>query len=51
MCSLMSECLDKQRRDDAGSVLSTSLVLGAAIGIAQMLILTVRPFPEASYPS
>ena len=44
MCSLMSEYLDQKRQDEAGSVLSTSLVLGAAVGTAQLLILTVS-FP------
>ena len=42
-CSLMSEHLHTKRRDRAGSVLSTSLLLGTAIGSAQSLILLVSP--------
>ncbi len=50
-CSLMSEYLDKEKRQEASSVLSTSLVLGAAVGFTQLLILTVStsltfPFSE-----
>ena len=37
----MSEYLDKEKRQEASSVLSTSLVLGAAVGFTQLLILTV----------
>lgn len=37
----MSELLDQNKRPEASSVLSTSLVLGLAVGMAQMAILTV----------
>lgn len=38
----MSEKLELREREEAGSVLSTSLLLGAVIGTAQLAVLLVR---------
>ena len=41
VCSLMSEKLDEENPDEASSVLSTSLCLGAIIGFLEMIVLLV----------